>query len=212
MTGLILKDFLVMKKTLVYMLVMTALFGGVYTSMDSNYFLSYFLSIMMVGILISTISYDEFYHWDRYAATVPLSRRQVVLSRYLFSYILFFAGTMFAAWLQLAAMYLKSQPITGEEIAIMTIAPAVGLIGMAVALPCSYRFGVQKSRLVMLAMYGIPSLLLVTALKLMPDLFREEPKIQLGIGAIVGGLYGVTVVFQAVSFLISVRVMEKKEL
>ena len=212
MTGLILKDFLVTKKTLVYMLVVTALFGGVYTSMDTNYFLTFFLAIMMVSILLSAISYDEFYHWDRYAATLPLSRRQMVLAKYLWSYILFFAGTVFAVWLQLAAMYLKGQSVTLDDIAVMAVAPAIGLVGTAVVLPCSYKFGVQKSRLAMMVLYGVPSLLLVMALKFMPDLFREVPAVEFSPGAFVGGFYGVMAVCQVVSILISVRVMERKEL
>ena len=56
MMGLIWKDFLVIKKTLLYMLVVAILFGGVYTSMDSNYFLTFFLSII-VSIAASRATY-----------------------------------------------------------------------------------------------------------------------------------------------------------
>lgn len=211
MKGLFLKDFLVTKKTLVYMLVVTALFGGVYTSMDTNYFLTFFLAIMMVSVLLSAISYDEFYHWDRYAMTLPLSRRRIVLAKYIWSYLLFLGGTVFAVWLQLAAMYLKSQPITLEDVAVMGVAPAIGLIGTAVVLPCSYKFGVQKSRLAMLVLYGVPSLLLVLVMRLMPDLFREMTGVEFSLGGFVGGIYGVMILFQLVSIFLSVRIVERKE-
>lgn len=212
MTGLILKDFLVIRKTLLYMLVVAGLFGGVYTSMDNTYFLAFFLSIMAVSILLSTMSYDEFYHWDRYAATLPLSRRRLVAAKYLGSYLLFFAGTMFAVWLQLAAMYLRGEPFTGETVAVMAIAPAIGLMGTALVLPCSYKFGVQKSRLAMMIFYGVPSLLLVLALKFMPDLFAAASETQPSPWGIAGVVYGVTAVLQAVSILVSMRIMEHKEL
>lgn len=212
MMGLIWKDFLVIKKTLLYMLVVAILFGGVYTSMDSNYFLTFFLSIMTVSILLSTLSYDEFYHWDRYAATLPVSRPKLVIAKYLGSYILFFIGAVFAAWLQLGAMYFRGESFTVDTVATMAIAPAIGLIGTAVVLPCSYRFGVQKSRLAMLVFYGVPSLLLVLALRFMPDAFARLEQVQMMPWQMVVGLYAVTAVLQGVSILISVRVMEGKEL
>ena len=128
------------------------------------------------------------------------------------SYILFFIGAVFAAWLQLGAMYFRGESFTVDTVATMAIAPAIGLIGTAVVLPCSYRFGVQKSRLAMLVFYGVPSLLLVLALRFMPDAFARLEQVQMMPWQMVVGLYAVTAVLQGVSMLISVRVMEGKEL
>ena len=214
MTGLILKDLLLTKKTILYMMVIAALFGGVYASLDSNYFLAFFSSIMMVSIILSTMSYDEFYHWDRYAASMPISRRQMVLAKFLTCYILFFAGTLFACWVQLAVMYLKGQPFDWEVVSVMSIGPATGLIGTAIVLPCSYKFGMQKARFAMLICYGVPSLLLVLVLKMMPDLLEGmgESLAHLTLWGLVGIVYGVMAVLQIISFLLSVRIMERKEL
>lgn len=214
MKGLILKDFLLIKKTMLYMAVVVALFGGVYTSLDANYFLTFFLSIMMVSIILSTMSYDEFYHWDRYAASLPFSRRQIVLAKFLTCYILFIIGTLFAGWLQLAVMYLKGQPFDWEVVAVMSIAPATGLIGTAIVLPCSYKFGMQRARIAMLVCYGFPSLMLVLVMRMMPDLLTGagESLAHLTLGGLVGIIYGVMVAFQVASFLLSVRIVERKEL
>lgn len=214
MKGLVLKDLLLTKKTIIYMLVIAGLFGGVYASMDSNYFLAFFSSIMMVSILLSTLSYDEFYHWDRYALTLPISRRRFVVAKYLTSYILFFVGTLFAVWIQLAVMYLKGQPFDWEIVGVMSIGPATGLIGTSIVLPCSYKFGMQKARFAMLVCYGVPSLLLVLVMKMMPHLLEGvgESLIRLTLWGLVGIIYGVMAVMQVVSFLLSVRIMERKEL
>lgn len=214
MKGLILKDLLLTKKTIIYMLVIAGLFGGVYASMDSNYFLAFFSSIMMVSIILSTMSYDEFYHWDRYALTLPISRRRFVLAKFFTTYILFFVGTLFAVWIELAAMYLKGQPFDWELVGVMSIGPATGLIGTAIVLPCCYKFGLQKARFAMLICYGLPSILLVLVLKMMPDLLNglEESLIHLTFRGLVGIVYGVMAVMQVVSFLLSVRIMERKEL
>lgn len=214
MKGLILKDLLLVKKTLLYMLVIAGLFGGVYTSMDTNYFLAFFSSIMMVSIMLSCLSYDEFYHWDRYAASLPISRRQTVLAKFLTSYILFFVGTLFAVWIEMAAMYLKGQPFDIELIAVMSIGPATGLIGMAIVMPCSYKFGMQRARIAMLVCYGVPSVLLVLVLKMMPDVLERmgESLAHLTLWGLVGIVYGVMAVLQVISFLLSVRILERKEL
>lgn len=214
MKGLILKDLLLSKKTIIYMLVIAGLFGGVYASIDSNYFLAFFSSIMMVSILLSTMSYDEFYHWDRYAITLPITRRRFVAAKYLTAYIFFFMGTLFAVWIQMAALYLKGQPFDWEMIGVMSIGPATGLIGTAIVLPCSYKFGMQRARFAMLICYGLPSILLVVVLKMMPDLLggMGESLAHLGFWGVVGIVYMVTVVMQIVSFLLSVRIVERKEL
>ena len=60
MTGLILKDLYTMKKTLIYLVAVVVLFTAIYSSAGDSHFSDFFVSIMVVSILISTMSYDEF--------------------------------------------------------------------------------------------------------------------------------------------------------
>lgn len=211
MTGLILKDLLMLKKTLLYMAVITLVFSGVYTSMDNDYFVIGYLSILVVSIVSSSVSYDEFYHWDRYAAILPLSRRRIVGSKYLTALLLFAMGTAFGLALMGGATALRGGRLSLENLLFVFLTPMVGLVGVAVMLPVCYRFGAQQGRIVIFVLYGVPSVLLVLALKLAPELFqREWPQISEGVLAAGGWLF--TAAALAVSFLLSVRILEKKEL
>ena len=81
MTGLILKDFLVMRKTIkTYALLL--LFYVIMTVLDlfSISFTTAILEVIVMMLPMSAFSYDEMAKWDRYAMTLPLGRRAVAVS------------------------------------------------------------------------------------------------------------------------------------
>lgn len=211
MIGLILKDFLTIKKTLIYMVVVLLIFGGVYSSLDNSYFVAFFISIMMVSIVISTMSYDEFYHWERYAVTLPLSRRQIVGAKYISALLLFVLGTGIALAVGVTVPTLHGRFVELVDIVFICCAPMLGIVGTAVVIPCYYRFGVQESRIVMMALYGVPSLLLVIVLKIAPELFENVTGIHIHPVALVAGIAAVVLAALAASFFVSVRIVERKE-
>lgn len=215
MTGLILKDLMMMKKNALYLALVVLFFAGVYGTMSSEYFVSFFFSVMVVSILISTMSYDEFYHWDRYAAILPLSRQQIVGAKYLTALIFFAAGGLYTIAIDMVSLLLRGGSLSGESFLVEALGPLVGMIGAAVTLPCYYRFGAQRSRIAMLAFYGIPSLLLVAVLKLAPELLEGGgggAHLTFTPAGILTVCAVVTAAALAASFLLSVRILEKKEL
>lgn len=46
------------------------------------------ISLLVVSLVISSFSYDDLAHWDSFAATLPVSRRKLVASKYLFLLLL----------------------------------------------------------------------------------------------------------------------------
>lgn len=212
MTGLVLKDFMLMKKNALYIAVVILFFAGIYGSMGGDSFVSFFVSVMVVSILISTMSYDEFYHWDRYAAILPLSRRRIVGAKYLTALLLFGMGGLISLGISVAVQLFQGRGFFMDDLALVAIGPLVGMLGAAVILPCYYRFGAQKSRFVMLAFYGIPSILLVLALKFAPESLNNVPEIEITPAGIALAGAALTAAAMAVSFLVSVRILERKEL
>ena len=212
MTGLILKDYYAMKKTLIYLAVLIVLFTCIYATMMDSHFADFFLSVMVVSVLISTMSYDEFYHWDRYAAILPLSRRQIAGAKYLVALALFGAGGLFSVGVGAGAQLLQGKGYTPDDLSQTALALVVGMIGAAVVLPAYYRFGAQKSRFVMLGFYGIPSLLLVASLKFAPGFWNDVPKVDISPAGIALGALALAAAAMGVSFLLSVRILERKEL
>ena len=212
MTGLILKDFYTMKRTLIYLVVVVMIFTGIYSGMGDSHFSDFFLSIMVVSILISTMSYDEFYHWDRYAAILPLSRRQIVGAKYIAALFLFGLGGLFSLGVTAAVRLFQGAGYSLDDLSQSAIALLTGMIGAAVVLPCYYRFGAQKSRFVMMGFYGIPALLLVASLKFTPGFWNNVSKVEFTPAVIVLAALVLAAAAMAVSFLVSVQIMERKEL
>lgn len=66
---------------------------------DFLYFVPAFISMMM---FMTTFSYDEYNKWDAYAVTLPLEKKDVVLSKYVGSILLLIVallGTFLIAFL-----------------------------------------------------------------------------------------------------------------
>ncbi|MDO5434099.1 ABC-2 transporter permease [Eubacterium sp.] len=91
MLGLIIKDVhVIMKYRLAYMLGLSVLFMILLSAfgIQNNF--------IIIGIIFSsvegTIGFDRSSEWEKFAVTLPVSRMQVVLSKYLLSVLLMFVG------------------------------------------------------------------------------------------------------------------------
>jgi len=83
------------------------------------------------------------------------------LSKYLFGYIcLLVTGALSAASLYVTAAA-KGTAVSGEDIAQIAVMACFALIFLAVNLPCMFRLGVEKGRLLFMAMIGVIVFLVV---------------------------------------------------
>lgn len=78
MTGLIVKDFLVMRKSIkTYILFLLFYFVMAALGIFPISFITAMVQIIIMMLPLSAFSYDELSKWDRYAFSLPLSRRAV---------------------------------------------------------------------------------------------------------------------------------------
>lgn len=209
MTGFLLKDFLYFRhqgKFLLIMIVFFAVFFSLYLQDGSSY-LTAMIVVMSMSFIINTFAYDENAKWDRFAFSLPVTRKQAVLGRYLFALTLSLAATVFAL-LVTAASGRGSNPV--EDRASIWAAFGASIVLSSVLIPLIYRFGVQKARIAMLVLFLTPIFLVFLLQKLNPAFFSGAPddaqvlfwmKLSpLLLLALFGG-----------SFLISCGIMEKKE-
>ena len=93
MTGLMMKDALVMRKTLRLYALFLLFYSGL--AMLGVFPMSMALAMVEVIVMvlpISSFSYDEAAKWDRYAAVLPVGRTAVVKARYLFLLLVLLAA------------------------------------------------------------------------------------------------------------------------
>jgi len=212
MTGLLLKDFLMMRKTLKTYAIFFALYLGM--SLAGIFPLNFVTSIITVIIAIlpiSTFSYDEMAKWDRYAASLPLGRRKVVGARYLFILLLLLLAAAFG----LAVAVISS--ITGggevvEGLLTMLVVLTYGLALNDIVIPLTYKLGPERSRAYLYVIVFVPMILFFLAARLeLLDLsalsgMAEETVILVCCLLPVAGLAGL-----GLSYLASCRIYERKE-
>ena len=144
MKGLFLKDIYVAKKNLRTFLVMILAFSlGSLAAKDSgNFFLCYGL-VLMPGITMSLISYDERYHWDSYAGAMPLSREQMVTEKYLLHL------GMVLVWLPVLLLLQHFQSVPafgGSPLTLLVAGLNLGLLLPGILLPIIFAVGTEKGR------------------------------------------------------------------
>ena len=214
MTGLIWKDFLVMRKALKsYVLLIGVYILLAYLDFFDYSFIITFIQVVLAVLPISAFAYDEQSKWDRYAMSLPLGRRGVVGARYLF--VLALTLLTVAAGLAGTALYLARQSDPLEMFVTLMVSTAIGLLIPTILLPLSYKLGAERARPYLYAIIFIPVIALVLLAKAgVLDMSMLKGMDLLAPTALAGGsallpLAGLALLF--VSYLISCRVAAGKE-
>jgi len=216
MTGLILKDFLVMRRAMRSYLIFLAFYGALaLTGMFDLSVVTAMLQVMLLMLPISAFSYDEYAGWDRYAMALPLGRRQVVGARYLFALLL----ALCAAAIGMAASVLLSfcrGPLTlTENTLTVLVSLGVGLFIADILLPLCYKLGPERARPYLYGVILIPWIVLLGVYKLglMPEMdFSALERLSQTSILLLFSLIPLTALAGlGLSWLISCRIVERKE-
>ena len=202
MKGLILKDFLNLKRHSKYYMILMAFYFILGIANEDFVMFGSMIIVFSAILPITAISYDEKNNWDSYALTMPISRKDLIVSRYILGMI-FLISSFFITVLLNVVLGSGSYR---ESILASSAILAVGIILMSVIFPVIFKYGVEKGRnfmlLIVLAPTGAAMLLSKFGLTL-PD--KEVGKILLY------SLPLITVAVFTVSILISVSIYKKKE-
>ena len=128
MTGLMMKDALVMRKTLR----LYALFLLFYSGLAVLGVFPMSMALAMVEVIvmvlpISSFSYDEAAKWDRYAAVLPVGRTAVVKARYLFLLLVLLAAAAIGLVGSILASLLAREDL-GELLATLLVCSVTALV------------------------------------------------------------------------------------
>ena len=209
MIGLIYKDLMVMRKTLVLYMVIFVVYGYMGIAYDQGGLLIAMVLVMSSILPVSSIAYDERCKWDKIANTAPLSRKEIVMAKYLFAILL----TVFSVAVCFVIYLFDSRMPMTEKLIMCYMLTMGGMLYQALLLPVNIKFGAEKGRNIMLAIMFVPVLLVVavsnTGLVDLPAvvLFLEnnEQLIPYIVTATVAVVYSVSVT-------LSVKIYENKDL
>lgn len=215
MSGLLWKDLLIWKagwKTYAFLM---ALYG-VLAVMGTPTSFSFFLAVVLMICPVSSFASDELARWDGFAAVLPGGRRAVVRAKYQFL-LLIYGGVFLVSCVINGVIALVQRGDSVGFLALVAAAAAccgVCLLINCVFYPLLFKFGSQKSRLMLAAVFGLLFAVIGLGYLVLGQAGLSLVTEQLPGFAPVWLLLGVVVLLCAafaVSYRISCRIYEKKE-
>lgn len=165
---------------------------------------------VMIGCMmgVSFFSYETWYHWDRYCAALPLSNRQIVVSRYISLLITTGCGVLLGFVIGLLSFAAGRMELSWTQwlfSLVQTILAA--LLYIEIEIPVMYRFGVERGRMVNILLFVVlySGALALAELSQVPPEFVTIVRIAFGIAWLV-----ILLLFP-VSIAVSMRIRAKKE-
>lgn len=214
MRGLLFKDYrLIMgrRQAFLFYLVISGILGF---SMPD--FLPAFLTMIAITLATSTISYDEFDNGYSFLMTLPMTRAMFAVEKYLFALICSVIGWGISLVIVMAGNVLRALPVLSTEafVAAAVVLPVM-LLFLLIILPVHFKFGAEKSRTVLLCLYGITVLLILFGKKMLMMLgISGEQAVSFAasipVPAVIVGLALLFCLAAVVSVFASIRIMEKK--
>lgn len=217
MKGLFIKDIrlmLIQKKFFITLALMAV--GLVFITEDASFIIGY-LTYIISSFVMSTISYDEFDNGNAFLFSLPISRNTYVLEKYIFA--LTIGGVVWTITTIIAAIYQSVNTIDFIFIdwllAVFTVYEVLLFI-LSLMIPIQLKFGSDKGRMAILGAFviaGVLGFVIINGLEMLnidigPILYSLST---LNIGIIVFVILILSLICLFISYIISVKIMNKKE-
>ncbi|MDE6470745.1 MAG: ABC-2 transporter permease, partial [Eubacterium sp.] len=151
MKGLLIKDFMMLRKhCLVNVLVSLIFFAIAILSGESMYFAYYSVAIFSV-VSITLFAYDESYKWNRFESVLPLKRNSVVNEKYLFLLITVIPAVL----LEGICFGLRFNLGKPELISLISIMLFCSFMSPIIVFPILFKFGFVKGKMINMLVIAI---------------------------------------------------------
>ncbi len=212
MKGLILKELYLIKSFSKQYVLLMVLMGAWSVFVHNISFVAIYVMVLGSSMVLSTTSMDEAVSFHKFAVTMPVNARTLVKSKYVILFLTVGVGELLV-WLFSAAVNLLptgSMEIVGMEGMIVT--GCLFLSANAASIPAMFKVGVTKSRYTYLIVMVVIGGVILGGYKasklagLSLDDMLTEMEWALNLTAVI-----LATVIVAVSYFISVKIVQKKE-
>ena len=217
MKGLIIKDLYQMAKYCRSYLIILLVFLTASTMNTSQWFFLFYPCLLCGMIPVTLLAYDERSHWNQYALTLPVSRKEIVTGKYLIG-----IGTILVTLLISMAISALGMVKAGS-FSVKHLMSLAGTIFMAAALtssitlPFMFKLGVEKGRVIYYVVIGAMTALVFLLSNVIPSVQEETAEaaanaasLAAKIPAVIPFLIGIAAI--VISRILSVKFYEKREL
>lgn len=204
MKGLLLKDTYMTVRLCRMFLLLDVVFLGVWMFGNGDLFFLTYPCLLTTMVPMTLISYDEREKWDVFAATLPYSRAQIVSCKYLIGLCL---SVLILAVAAVGQIFRRTPGGTAEFLTMLPVLLSACLLAPAVLYPFVFRFGAEKGRVV----YYVVIAVVCGGSVVLQNMEVASLLGSLSVGSLPAGVLIASAVY-AVSWLLSIRLYEKREL
>ena len=219
MKGLLIKDFQ-LAKTQGKMLLIVALVIGVFMEIAgmSEGFVTGYITIIMSVFAATSISYDEYENCFSFLLVLPVSRKEYVNEKYVFSGILIFSAWLIGLTVGSVFRIVRGEPVLSAEwLAGCFSYITVAAVFLSLMLPLRLKFEGEKGRVVLPLAIAAMGILIYGGVRLADlagiDVTGSSIKIlnQMGAAGIMAMLVIIPTAAAVISWICSRHILEKKE-
>ena len=178
MTALVVKDLMTIQrqlKTQAFILI-PMLFFSILMGQGSIVF-SFILFILVIQA-ITALTYDELCSWDKYVNTLPISKSEIVLSKYMLSLVLMLIGLIIALPVVFLINHFTNDWETANFFLTFNLLIGAAFCLLALILPIYIKYGSIKGRIVLIVLCFIPGLLIGLLEEYFADVLITISKLQ----------------------------------
>lgn len=217
MKGLPLKDLKLMlnqKKFFIMMLVIAIIIA--FSSNNPSFVLGYMTFFISI-IALSTINYDEFNNGYTFLFTLPFTKKDYTLEKYILTYLTAFISWIFSMLLSAILYIILDGSYNVRDGLIEGISTLmIFIIILSIMLPIKLKAGIEKSNIVQSLLMGI-IFIFILGINLILDLFNIDLSSliifleRINIYNLILALFIIVTIITVISYFISIKIMDKKE-
>lgn len=146
MKGLLIKDFKMIKRMGIFLILISAGFFLISVASENNLYFSHQSMVLLSVLPITLIAYDEQANWNKYEVILPVSRAKIVLEKYLLVLIMIIPAII----VENIVFYFNKNINASDILNLASMMLFIGTIIPIVILPITFRFGYLKSKIISL--------------------------------------------------------------
>ncbi len=202
MKGLIIKDMINLKKQVGMYFLFIIFYSLITISTGDVSSVFGILAIFAAVLPLTAMGYDEKAKWDKYALSMPISRNEIVISKYILGSIF-----LMVAFLIMAIISIIDGSAFSQNLLAAAVVLCIGFIYLAITIPVQFKYGAEKGRLIMLPVFFTPF-----AIVMFLDMKVKSLQIERYLEKMLVALPIITVILFILSIIISIRIYYNKEL
>ena len=202
MIGLLIKDIYNIRKQALWYLATIIIFAFLSIVLKNGGFIASIGMVTAVNVPLTAIAYEEREGWQKFIVASGTKISHIVIEKYIMGLAFSFISTI-----ALLIFFLMTEVVINSWLE-FTISVCMQLLTLSIAMPITFKFGVEKSRsYLMVAVFAI----MVIFVALMTLFGKVLNTIVINVALISSLLIIMALIILGVSYYISIKIYKKKE-